>query len=334
MINEHQRSQKIDKTWYTIRTWGKLALVYLVCKRKGQASSLQIAWKHVLHISESESNFHSRVRFSFHSENREEVDARGRSLVETDWLETSCHWFGILLFHRKSPWNDWIQASSYDELSATLRRKKSHTILKIHSSSEFLAALGGPTSWASERHSEGKRWKGETRAPTPWFRSGAPYIAVHGPPMGFEDLGCPSCIHVQVGTSLVGIKCLGLRRKTWELANSRKTPLKSALSTQCWPTHTASKGHSSPSWYAQLDCLNAMHRNRAKSCWDLTILGCPAHDNTLMWHLMHASFAWKPTWTFAGITRLLWSKFVLDRNDCFWFLAWSNPIKTRNCNDL
>ena len=135
---------------------------------------------------------------------------------------------------------------------------------------------------------------------------------------GFWGLGVPLMPpHVQVGTSLVGIKCLGLRRKTWELANSRKTPLKSTLSTQCWPTHTASKGHSSPSWYAQLDCLNAMHRNRAKSCWDSTILGCPAHDNTLMWDLMHASFAWKPTWTFAGITRLLWSKFVLDTNDCF-----------------
>ena len=31
---------------------------------------------------------------------------------------------------------------------------------------------------------------------------------------------------------------------------------------------------------------------------------------------MHASFAWKPTWMFAGTTRLLWSKFV-DTNGSF-----------------
>ena len=213
--------------------------------------------------------------------------------------------------------------------------KRTHTILKIHSSSEFPAALGGPTSWASERHSEGKRWKGATRAPTPWFRSGAPYcIAVHGPfANGFWGLGVPLMHpHVQVGTSLVGTTCLGLRRKKWQLANSRKTPLKNALATQCWPTHTASKGHSSPSWYAQLDCLNAMHRNRAKSCWDSTILGCPAHDNTLMWDLMHASFALETNLNVCWHNQAV---VIQVRIGYEWlFLAWSNPIKTRNCNDL
>ena len=199
--------------------------------------------------------------------------------------------------------------------------KRTHTILKIHSSSEFPAALGGPTSWASERHSEGKRWKGETRAPTPWFRSGAPYcIAVHGPfANGFWGLGVPLMHpHVQVGTSLVGTTCLGLRRKNdnWQTAGRH-------LWKMLWPPNADPHTLLARDIPLRLGMLNLI-------AWTPCIETAPrvvgtrqyldAQHMTTLWCGTWCTQAlhWKPTWTFAGITRLLWSKFVLDTNDCFW----------------
>ena len=149
-----------------------------------------------------------------------------------------------------------FKASWYDELSATLPRKKTHD------NSYHVKKLIPQNSPPWEAPLLG-RLKGIVKGNDEWVRHVLQHlgsiqvhpIAVHRPfANGFEDLGCRSCILMfRLGP-------------TW-MANSRKLPLKSALATQCWPTRTASKGHSSPSWYAQLDCLNCMHRNRARVRW-------------------------------------------------------------------